>query len=159
MNLKASGITAVIKGKQVFTWILTLFLITGCGTPSGFSANNSYYQISGGSHAGALTIERIQLNFPQGLNSITVREGDIVSPTAVIKYQGRGVLTAQWLVDDRIIEQVNLSLNRGSVLNISPMPSSVVPSFAPGNHSIRFNIQQPAINFKQPKITYFVTST
>ena len=153
----------IIKGlaRHILLIVSYLFIfqfLASCGTPIplGNDSSTTYYQISGGLKAGPFKIERVQLDFAQGLSSITVNKGQKISPVTTIKYQGTGVLSANWLVDDLVVERVNISLSHGSLLTLSPKPSTRIPTFILGRHSIRLQINRPKVDFREPKLSYFV---
>ncbi len=68
------------------------------------------------------------------------------------------MLSASWLVDDQIIEQVNISLHHGSLLSLSPKTTTRIPNFIPGSHQLRLQIKHPDVSFKQPELKYFVVN-
>ena len=158
MKSSSSGKQELSAWKLLFSGLLFSLLVTSCGTPGGNVSRASYYQITGASNTGTYAIQRVQLDFAQGLNSTTVTKGQKLSPVAQIKFQGRGVFLANWLVDDLVVEQVNISLGHGSLLTLSPKSSTRVPTFVLGRHSIRLKINRPEVDFREPKLSYFVSN-
>lgn len=137
-------------------------MLSACGTPGGVIHSGTHTQkhikITGGSTSGQLSIERLELTDQNGRNSFNVVKGKKITPLATIKFSGRGVLTGQWLVDGKIIEQINVNLSHGSLLNLRLKPSTRIPAFIPGSHKLQLKINQPAVNFKYPVLKFFVTA-
>ncbi len=158
MPVRASAIQIINHSVITLITGCTLLLLAGCGTPGGNANPLSHYQISGAGKTGPLSIQRVELNFARGQSSITVKKGNKIEAVAQIKYQGTGVLSASWMVDDLIVEQLNLSLSHGSLLTLSPKPSTQIASFNPGQHYLRLQINHPKVDFKQPKLSFFIVS-
>ena len=158
MSGRITGIHLSYKNFVILIVGSVLLFVVGCGTPRGNAISVSNFQISGGVKPGPLSIQRVQLNFDGGLSSITVKKGNEIEASAQIKYQGTGVMSASWLVDEIIVEQVNISLSHGSLLTLSPKKSTQIPSFKPGQHYLRLQINHPRVEFKQPKLKYFVVN-
>ena len=156
MITRASGRQVLTKWIFIISGLCTFMFVIGCSTPRGNANPVSYYQLSGGTKAGTFSIERVELGYAKGGSSITVQKGQKITPTAYIKFYGSGVLSASWLVDEVVLEQVNISLTHGSLLTLSPKAFTQIPTFVSGHHSLRLQINRPQIDFTQPKLSYFV---
>ena len=134
--------------------VLFFFMATlvACGTPHSVSSFSSLDNVSGSHVAGAFSIKRVQLDI-NGHSSKTINKNEALNRRAVIKYQGSGVFQAQWLLDGRVIKQVNKSLNHGSVLTLTP---KAIKTAVVGRHVVQLKITQPVVNFKIPELTFFV---
>lgn len=145
-----------LKHLKAMALALLLLALYGCGTANTVQLSAKPFNISGAHSAGEFSIQRLQLSF-SGLSSKTIAPNERLNPSAVIKYQGSGVFIAQWLLNGQIIEHVNMVLNRGSLLTLSPKFAKSVSAQPFGRHELQLKVIQPAPNFKSPKITFFVT--
>lgn len=78
---------------------------------------------------------------------------------AVVTHNGQGLLRGRWVVDGQILGFVNrqLTANMRETIIASPAFPSL-PTYATGLHSVRFEVQEPALTFETPTIRYFVTA-
>ena len=147
---------------QVLLWVSLSIILNACGTPNSAVYSGAHtqkqLQISGASTAGQLMIERIELTDKKGRNSLSISSGQTFSPLAKIKFKGRGVLKANWVIDGQIIEQVNINLSHGSLLVLNIKPSTRIPTITPGTHKLQLKIMQPVVSFKQPELKIFVST-
>jgi len=140
----------------LFSFFTLAFLLSSCGTPIGVSSTmQASANISGSPRAGVFVLSRIELDF-KGLPSKTFKKGDAITAKATIHYQGAGVLQAQWLLDGRVVEQLNVMLNRGSRLVLKPKESLLATSIS-GRHVLSLKVIQPLVAFNSPKLTFFIT--
>lgn len=151
------------NGNLSITWLMAFGLLiisslTACGTPSPIASVKSNFQISGNTSAGILAIERIQLDFGVGKSSTTVVQYSEIKPVATIKYSGIGPFSAHWILDGQVIDQFNKTLNRGSILTLSPKSSISIPTFNLGRHLLQLKIVRPVVTFKQPETSFFVVA-
>ncbi len=120
------------------------------------AADSPAYDLTGATRNGVFSIERLELSFAGGATSASVPRGRSVQPKAVIKFVGQGNLKAVWLLDKRVIDQVNLNLHSGSVLSLTPPPVST-EALDLGNHVVELKIEEPGISFAAPLIRFFVS--
>ena len=108
--------------------------------------------------AAPFSISFIQLRFEDGKSYKQVSQDfEFLEAFADLKYEGTGIFQAQWLVDDkpfRVVSQ-NFPFARQETLKSGKNPP--LPTQVPGIHEVSLNILQPKIEFKIPKIRYFVT--
>ncbi len=136
---------------------VSVIFITACGTPSMNTKAMPGYFLSGETKHADFKLERVRMEFASGLPDRTVKQGQEVKPQAFIDFRGTGVLRAKWLLDDMILEQLNIPLNHGSMVSLSPHKAITTAHLAPGQHRIRLLISQPGSGFKQPELTFFIT--
>jgi PKD repeat protein len=76
---------------------------------------------------------------------------------AEIKYEGTGILIAQWLIDGSPFRMVSLPMAfaQSTVIDSGLIPG--LPAFIPGLHEVTLAILQPEVEFAIPAIRYFVT--
>lgn len=111
------------------------------------------------SAAASFSIQRLELFFTGNKRGeITVQRNHAgLRAAAAISYTGSGLLQGRWEVDGRIIGRVFQHLTFGDTLTLE-MPAGVtLPTFDPGNHTVRFVIENPAVAFEMPLLIYFVT--
>ena len=125
------------------------------GTPPPPTA--PHFEITGGTTTGPLRIERVELVFDNGFGSITVPQHSRLGATATLRFSGNGPLRAEWRADGRPIEQVNLIVTHGATLRLPLAPTTVVPTFEPGPHTLTLAILAPQPTFDLPTIRYLVT--
>jgi len=111
------------------------------------------------STGGPLTISRVELVFDNNRGDITVPLNGMVKAKALINYTGNGVLNALWIVDGRVIQQVNKSLTYGSSIVIETNDVPPLPVFEPGSHTLMLQITNPPESFSIPAIEYYVTTS
>ncbi len=101
----------------------------------------------------------IQLRFEDGKSyKVVPREFGALTAFAEIKFEGTGVLQAQWLVDGMPFKTVltNLSFAGNTIIDSGSVPG--LPSLLPGLHEVTLNLIQPRAEFVIPVIRYFVTA-
>jgi hypothetical protein len=131
---------------------------TGCETVgAGIAPEPPPYRVTGKPTAGPLVLRRIELTFPDGRGEATVKRSDpALGAPAVIGFQGSGPLQATWVVDGRQLEPVSMMLSLGDTRTLRTSPSSSLPTFEPGTHTVTLEIQQPAPALRAPTIRYTV---
>lgn len=142
------------SGRYIFVGAL-LFILTACGSPV-LMTTTPRYQLSGATQSGSFGIDRVQLEFSPGISRLTISRGTQVSPVATIKFRGRGHFQAHWLLDRQLIEQLNMTLDHGSVLNLSPTRPINTASLSPGEHRVILQINNPPTSFKNPEVILFL---
>lgn len=77
---------------------------------------------------------------------------------AELKYEGTGLLQAEWRVDGRPVkaEAGALVFAGRTTLDSGRVPS--LPTSVPGRHVVTFEILRPGVSFTIPAITYFVSA-
>ena len=101
----------------------------------------------------------IQLRFEDGKSyKVVPREFGVLTAFAEIKFEGTGVLQAQWLVDGMPFKTVftNLLFAGNTIIDSGRVPG--LPSLMPGLHEVTLRLMQPAAEFEVPVIRYFVTA-
>lgn len=101
----------------------------------------------------------IVLRFEDGKSyKVIHREFNGLTAFAEIKFEGTGVLQAQWLVDGMPFKTVftNLSFAGNTVIDSGTVPG--LPCLIPGLHEVTLSIMQPKADFVVPVIRYFVTA-
>lgn len=104
------------------------------------------------------SISFIQLRFADGKSYCQVsRDDNSLEAFADIKYEGTGIFQVQWLVDDKPfrIESRTFPFARQDTITSGKNPP--LPTQVPGIHELSLNIIQPKVEFKIPRIRYFVT--
>ena len=104
-------------------------------------------------------ISFIQLRFEDGKSyKVVPREFGALTAFAEIKFEGTGVLQAQWLVDGMPFKTVftNLSFAASTIIDSGRDPG--LPSLIPGLHEVTLRLMQPVAEFEVPVIRYFVTA-
>jgi len=115
------------------------------------------FEITGGATTGPLRIDRLEIRFENGFGSVTVAQNERLRAEAVIRFSGSGPFRAEWRVDGRPVEPVNLIVANGSTLHLSTAPSTVLPTFEPGAHEVTLRILDPTPSPGSPVIRYMVT--
>lgn len=95
---------------------------------------------------------------------------------ADMKYEGTGLLLAQWLVDGQIFKQISRVLPFAKEITINSedipdLPAQIpktgdvnwdtipgLPTIIPGIHEIEFRIVQPKADYNIPLLRYFVSA-
>ncbi len=113
--------------------------------------------ITGTTTPGPLRVERLELVFDNGFGTITLPRDSRLAATAILRYRGSGSLRAEWRVDGRPVELVNQIITHGSTLRLPLAPTTVLPTFEPGPHTVTLSILAPQVAFDLPAIHYFVT--
>ncbi len=101
----------------------------------------------------------IQLRFEDGkAYKVIPRQFDALTAFAEIKFEGTGVLQAQWLVDGMPFKTVFTSLSFAGTTIIDSGKVPGLPSLIPGIHEVTLSLMQPRAEFIIPVIRYFVTA-
>ena len=101
----------------------------------------------------------IQLRFEDGKSyKVVPRQFDSLTAFAEIKFEGTGVLQAQWLVDGMPFKTVFTSLSFAGTTIIDSGRVPGLPSLIPGLHEVSLSLMQPQAEFVVPMIRYFVTA-
>jgi PKD repeat protein len=107
----------------------------------------------------AFSISFIQLRFEDGkAYKVIPRQFDALTAFAEIKFEGTGVLQAQWLVDGMPFKTVFTSLSFAGTTIIDSGKVPGLPSLIPGLHEVALSLMQPRAEFVIPVIRYFVTA-
>lgn len=145
--------------------LLPALLMSGCAIDDQTNVEplaQSWPQISvtgsGGATMGPLRIERVELNFFNDRGQATVARGSVLHAYAVIRFDGNGLFRARWEVDKRILEEVVTNVTHGDTLTVRMQRGISLPTFEPGPHRVRLNIEEPTPDFELPVIQYFVTA-
>lgn len=110
------------------------------------------------------SISYVALRWEDGTVRKTVNQGDTLVAYADLKYEGTGLLQAQWVVDDGVVFRSfsrqltfanRLTLNSGQMTPGGPRLS--LPTNIPGEHVVTLKIIQPGLSFEVPVIRYFVS--
>jgi len=155
-----------MKYCRIFITKNIIILVTACLLLSAWEASavqpveiNIDVKGIGASTGGPLTISRVELVFDNNRGDITVPLNGEVRAKAFINYTGNGVLNALWVVDGRVIQQVNKSLTYGNSIIIETNDVPPLPAFEPGPHTLTLQITNPAESFSIPAIEYYVTTS
>jgi PKD repeat protein len=104
-------------------------------------------------------ISFIQLRFDDGkYYKVVPMMSDSLVAYADIKYEGTGILHAQWLVDGHPFRLVTRSLPFAGQTMIDSGTIPALPTLIPGLHEVSLRIFQPNTEYSAPLIRYFVTS-
>jgi hypothetical protein len=110
------------------------------------------------------SISYLALRWEDGTVRRTVQQGEPgLVAYADLKYEGTGLLQAQWLVDDVPLRSFSrqltfahrATLTSGQVTTAGPALS--LPTNIPGAHSVTLKVLQPGLTFQVPVIRYFVS--
>jgi PKD repeat protein len=104
-------------------------------------------------------ISYLQLRFEDGKAYTVVPKG--VSPLRVfadLKYEGTGILQAQWLIDGNPFGLVTRFLAMADQITIDSGYPPGLPTLIPGLHEVTLQILQPKVEFSIPVIRYFVAA-
>lgn len=104
-------------------------------------------------------ISFIQLRFEDGkpYKSILKDSPDLIA-YADIKYEGTGILIAQWEVDGIMFKQINKLLPYAEQITIDSGKTPFLPTNILGMHNITLRIIQPQGELEIPFIRYFVSA-
>jgi len=114
---------------------------------------------AGAATGGPLKLERVELLFDNGRGEATVPLNGRVGVKAQIKYSGNGILQGKWVVDGRVIQDVNRTLVYGTDIVVTPDEVPPLPTFEPGRHTVTFQVTSPTPSFTIPTLAYFVDSS
>jgi PKD repeat protein len=101
----------------------------------------------------------LHLRFEDGKSyKVVPRQFDALTAFAEIKFEGTGVLQAQWIVDGMPFKTVftNLSFAGTTIIDSGRGPG--LPCLIPGLHEVSLGLLQPQAEFIVPTIRYFVTA-
>ncbi|MBN1222843.1 MAG: PKD domain-containing protein [Candidatus Aminicenantes bacterium] len=104
------------------------------------------------------TISYVNLRFDDGKNyRVVTKNFDRLMAYADLKFEGTGIMLAQWLIDGTPFRIVSLSLEfaRDTVIDSGQIPG--LPTLTYGSHEVTLRIVQPQMEFEIPSIRYFVT--
>jgi len=105
----------------------------------------------------AFQIYFIQLRFEDGKSYKVVPKDEKLIAYADIKYEGTGILQAQWLVDGIPFKPLSevLPFAKEAVINSGDIPG--LPTQFPGLHEVTLRIIQPETEYSIPVLRYFVS--
>jgi PKD repeat protein len=104
-------------------------------------------------------VSYIHLRFEDGkAYKVISRNFDGLAAFAEIKFEGTGLLQAQWLVDGLPFKTAitPLSFAGSTIIDSGRLPG--LPAVIPGIHDVTLNIISPQAEFSVPVIRYFVTA-
>ena len=104
-------------------------------------------------------VSYIHLRFEDGkAYKVISRNFDGLAAFAEIKFEGTGMLQAQWLVDGLPFKTAitPLSFAGSTIIDSGRLPG--LPAVIPGIHDVTLNIISPQAEFSVPVIRYFVTA-
>jgi len=103
-------------------------------------------------------ISFIQLRFDDGkAYKEIVRNSAPLMAFADIKYEGSGILQAQWLVDGKPLGLVSRFLPFARQITVDSGKIPGLPTQVPGIHEVTLHIINPQTEFSVPVIRYFVS--
>ena len=103
-------------------------------------------------------ISYINLRFVDGLSyKVVSKDFSQLIAYADIKYEGTGILVAQWLVDGQPFRMVSETLAYAEDFTFDSGSLPGLPTLSPGIHEVTLNIIQPQTDFSIPVIQYFVS--
>ncbi len=128
----------------------------------GNSVSNIFVNINIGEEKGPrapFQISYIQIRFEDGkpYKSIIKDSPNLVA-YADIKYEGTGLLIAQWEVDGVLFKQVNRILPYAAQTTIDSGNAPSLPTNLLGLHDVTLRIIQPQTQYEIPIIRYFVSA-
>lgn len=150
--------TFIVKILIILFMVCPLLTVREASAVPPVEINVNVYGI-GASTGGPLALNRVELVFDNGRGNITVPLNGIVRAKAFINYTGNGVLNGAWVVDGRVIQQVNRTLTFGTDIVIETEDVPPLPTFDPGRHTVTLQIISPAVSFSIPVMEYYVTTT
>jgi PKD repeat protein len=105
------------------------------------------------------SISYLQLRFEDGKPYTVVPKGtSFLRVFADLKYEGTGVLQAQWLIDGNPFGLVTRFLAMADQITIDSGYPPRLPTLIPGLHEVTLQILQPKVEFSIPVIRYFVAA-
>lgn len=145
--------THIFKKEGIYT--VTAF--DNCGSdPAPVSI--SLTVMPGTGPAAPFSISFIQLRFEDGKSYNQVSQDfELLEAFADIKYEGSGIFQAHWLLDDKPFRFVSQNFAFVGQETLRSGKNPPLPTQVPGIHEVTLNILQPKVEFKIPKIRYFVT--
>jgi PKD repeat protein len=107
----------------------------------------------------AFQISFIQLRFEDGKSyRIVPKDYRPLVAYADIKYEGTGLLQAQWLLDGQPFGNITKAMPFSDFTNIDSGKLPGLPTQMLGMHEVSLRILQPPADFKIPVIRYFVSA-
>jgi len=104
-------------------------------------------------------ISYLQLRFEDGKPYSVVPKGaGLLRVFADLKYEGTGILQAQWLIDGNPFGLVTRLLTMADQITIDSGYPPGLPTLIPGLHEVTLQILQPKVEFSIPVIRYFVAA-
>lgn len=104
------------------------------------------------------TISFISLRFSDGkAYSVVPKDTRGLQVFAEIKYEGTGILIAQWLVNGMPFQMVSQALPFADSIIIDSGQIPGLPALIPGLHEVSLAVFQPDVEFPIPAVRYFVT--
>jgi hypothetical protein len=110
------------------------------------------------------SISYLALRWEDGTVRCTVQQGEQgLVAYADLKFEGSGLLQAQWLVDDVPLRSFSRQLtfaHRTTLASSQLMPGGPpisLPTNLPGSHTVTLKVLQPGLAFQVPVIRYFVS--
>lgn len=127
-----------------------------CGK-SEFTISQSVNITEGTGPRAPFQIYFIQLRFEDGKPYKVVPKDEKLIAYADIKYEGTGILQAQWLVDGVPFKPLStvLPFAKETVINSGEIPG--LPTQFPGLHEVTLRIIQPQTEYQIPVLRYFVS--
>ena len=107
--------------------------------------------------AAPFTISMLRLRWQDGRVDMSVEQG--FSPLvafADVKFEGTGLLQAQWVVDGIPLGTFTTSLAFAGVVTLDSSRMIPFPTTAYGEHLATLRILSPPVTFESPQIRYFV---
>lgn len=104
-------------------------------------------------------ISYLQLRFEDGkAYTVVPKEAGPLRVFADLKYEGMGILQAQWLIDGNPFGLVTRFLAMADQITIDSGYPPGLPTLIPGLHEVTLQILQPKVEFSIPVIRYFVAA-
>jgi len=104
-------------------------------------------------------ISYLRLHFEDGKSYTVVPKGvGSLRVFAELKYEGSGILQAQWLLDGNPFGLVTRFLAMADQITIDSGYPPGLPTIIPGLHEVTLQILQPKVEFSIPVIRYFVAA-
>jgi len=106
------------------------------------------------------SVSYINLRFADGKSYRAVQKGySPLTSYAEIKYEGSGILQAQWMVDGNPFRLISKNCIQAEQLIIDSGEVPGLPTINPGLHQITLKILQPETTYAIPIIQYFVSAS
>jgi len=104
-------------------------------------------------------ISYLQLRFEDGKPyTVVPKDSSPLRVFADLKYEGTGILQAQWLIDGNPFGLVTRFLAMADQITIDSGSPPGLPTLIPGLHEVTLQILQPKVEFPIPIIRYFVAA-
>jgi hypothetical protein len=131
--------------------------VWGCSSLTPVPAEPETIHFSGGGTTGPLAIRRVELQFSDGRAGMTVPRNSKLAARAIVQVKGNGLFKGSWVVDDQVVEIISTMVTFGDTLTIDMAPSTLLPTFDPGQHRLTLKVDQPVSSLAMPTIVYGVT--